>query len=60
MSKLRLVSLSLFLFLCLSSCASDVVNECPPRPAFTGVTFGDVIVYCKNLEDLYDGCADKR
>jgi hypothetical protein len=60
MTKKMAVCRTMFLLLCLSSCSNYMGNTCPPRPAFTGSTYGDLVVYDKTLEDLYDSCAGKK
>lgn len=41
----------------LTNCAS-IAGSCPKRAPFTGETWGDLAIYTKQLEVIYDACAE--
>lgn len=52
------VLMLLFLLVLTTACAS--IPACPKRPKYTGVTWGDEVLYCRQLETLYDSCSRKH
>lgn len=55
----RMIAL-ITLTLLVSACSSNNLVVCPKRPAYEGVTWGDLARYLGSLERLYDSCAGQK